>query len=411
MTKPTSTLAPAPTYTPSGTSTPTKDPTSNLVPTHTPTPTPMPTRLPTPTLVLTPTLTPLPTKIAIATPTPTPTTMGTATQVLRLFQKPFDGDFRLTNFFDHNSPILFEDQNSFQLTWWNERAQGVDGHNGYDWAMPEGTPLLAVADGEVLSAGSDESFFCPPMGKFVSGQLFVEVVHTAPNGERFNSVYVHVSRVDVQRGQLVRSGQQIALSGNTGCSTEPHLHFQVWRLTNTKTTQPTIIDPYGWEGTEPDPWFQHTEGAQSIWLWKEGQVPAIFREKRIAPNTAPRDNASVAITAIRWMGYRDDQNPNNEYVQLELDPRFASSGVSDLTGFRLQNNRGESFQFPDGFAIQQNRPVRIFTGSGKNTATELYWKLSHGVWDNRGDCAHLMLINGRLMDPLLMYRLRYGPTC
>ena len=99
-------------------------------------------------------------------------------------------------------------------------------------------------------------------------------------------------------------------------------------------------------------------------------------------------------------------NPNNEFVMLELDPRFASEGVHDLTGFRIRNLAGDSFQFPDGYVIRQDQAVKIFTGSGTNTETELYWDLSHGVWNNMGDCAQLSGPDGRRM-----YHLYYGPTC
>ena len=385
----------------------TPKPTFTPAPTATPTPTNIPIPPPTPKSTSVPTPTPEPTATPTPTPTPVPILQAEpGNQVLPIFQKPFTGDFWLTNFFDHNLPFQFKDQNGFQLTWWNERSYGIDGHNGYDWAMPEGTPLLAVADGEVIIARSDSRFFCPILDRDVSDQQFVEILHAAPNGERLSSVYVHLSRIDVQRGQRVRAGQQIALSGNTGCSTGPHLHFHVWRLTNTNSGKRTRIDPYGWEGSGPDPWHQHPEGAQSIWLWKEGQAPLVFRETHLSPNPNPGDGAPVTITTIRLMGWKDDVNPNNEFVRLELDPRFASAGVHDLTGFRIRNLAGDSFQFPDGYVIRQDQAVKTFTGSGTNTETELYWDLSQGVWDNMGDCAQLSGPDGRRM-----YHLYYGPTC
>ena len=47
------------------------------------------------------------------------------------------------------------------------------------------------------------------------------------------------------------------------------------------------------------------------------------------------------------------------------------------------------FTFPDGFLIQVDRPVRVFTGPGANTDTELFWGLGGGVWANTQDCARL----------------------
>ena len=281
-----------------------------------------------------------------------------------------------------------------------------DTHSGYDWLMPEGTPILAVAEGEVTFAGIGPPGPCPPLDREVDDQQQVIILHVAPNGERFTSFYAHVSRIDVKVGQHVQAGQQIALSGDTGCSTIPHLHFGVYRLTNTNNGQPVAIDPYGWDSNEPDPWAEHPEGAQSIWLWKEGQAPEIFGGFEYPANPGPEDQAAVAITEFRWTGVRDNENPNNEFVKLELDPRYAPSGTFDLTGFTLTNSGGDSFQFPDGFTITQDQPVRVFTGSGINSETQLYWGLSSGVWDNMGDCVFLVAPVG-----WTMYYLSSGPEC
>jgi murein DD-endopeptidase MepM/ murein hydrolase activator NlpD len=70
-----------------------------------------------------------------------------------VFCKPFSGDYGTVNFFDHDLPFEFNDHNGYQLAWFGWKfSAGIDGHNGYDWAMPEGTPLLAVAPGTVVFA-------------------------------------------------------------------------------------------------------------------------------------------------------------------------------------------------------------------------------------------------------------------
>ena len=81
------------------------------------------------------------------------------------------------------------------------------------------------------------------------------------------------------------------------------------------------------------------------------------------------------------------ENPNNQFVQLEVDPRFATSGSVNLSGYTLRNNKGTVFQFPSGFVLQRDKPVRIFAGKGTDTQTQLYWGLAQGVWDSLGDCA------------------------
>jgi murein DD-endopeptidase MepM/ murein hydrolase activator NlpD len=211
----------------------------------------------------------------------TPPTPPLNTESIPLFQKPFSGEFGSANYFDHDLSQKFPGSNNYMLTWEGNRipigspGAATDGHAGYDWSLPQGTPLLAVTDGEVSFAGEKQPYFCPPLNQVTSGGLVVNIKHTAPNSERFESSYVHLSRIDVREGQFVRAGQQIGLSGTTGCSLGPHLHFEVSRLTNTNNGQRVFIDPYGWSGNEPDPWSLHPDGAKSVYLWKEGQAPRL----------------------------------------------------------------------------------------------------------------------------------------
>ncbi len=104
----------------------------------------------------------------------------------------------------------------------------VNGHNGYDWRMPEGTPLLAVADGLVMHAGLEEPFNCPPLGRTVQA-IYVQLRHRGADGLEYISIYGHLSRVGVAEGDLVTSGTTVGWSGNTGCSGTPHLHFGTFK--------------------------------------------------------------------------------------------------------------------------------------------------------------------------------------
>ena len=137
--------------------------------------------------------------------------------------------------------------------------------------MPEGTPLFAVADAVVLTAGLEPPHFCPQLNRTVQA-LLVQLVHTAPTGESYVSAYGHLSRVDVQEGVSISEGTVIGLSGNTGCSGTPHLHFGVAR---TVAGRYVLIDPYGWHAPAEDPWEFDPRGAASIWLWKDGAAPSL----------------------------------------------------------------------------------------------------------------------------------------
>lgn len=198
------------------------------------------------------------------------------------FRAPFRGSFRYTNGFDHDVPQQFRDANGYVVTWQGAQlpvgspGASIDGHEGYDWRMPEGTPLIAVGNGIVEFAGEGRPFTCPTLGNRTVTGLYVYISHTLPSGMQVRSEYAHLSRIDVRQGTRVRSGQVIGLSGNTGCSTAPHLHFAVRRLDVSYSGRPPLIDPYGWSGNRPDPWAVHPEGTSSSWLWAAGQAPRLF---------------------------------------------------------------------------------------------------------------------------------------
>lgn len=85
-------------------------------------------------------------------------------------------------------------------------------HTGTDIAIASGTELFAAAAGEIVYATEDS----------INGK-FVKIDH----GHGLTSAYCHASRLDVSKGDDVKRGERIALSGATGRATGPHLHFQV----------------------------------------------------------------------------------------------------------------------------------------------------------------------------------------
>ncbi|MFJ5827686.1 M23 family metallopeptidase [Streptomyces sp. NPDC093089] len=90
-------------------------------------------------------------------------------------------------------------------------------HSGQDFAVPVGTPVKAAGAGTVVKAGPNGGGDGPAYGNAI-------VVKHA-NGKY--SQYAHLSKIKVNVGQKVAAGQQIALSGNTGNSSGPHLHFEI----------------------------------------------------------------------------------------------------------------------------------------------------------------------------------------
>ena len=85
-------------------------------------------------------------------------------------------------------------------------------HNGLDFAAPSGAPVRAPAAGTVIDTGD---YF------FNGNSVFLD------HGQGLISIYMHLSRIDVQVGQRVARGERLGAVGATGRSTGPHLHWTV----------------------------------------------------------------------------------------------------------------------------------------------------------------------------------------
>lgn len=119
------------------------------------------------------------------------------------FDLPFNGDYRMTQGFGarETDPIM-------ALKY---RRYGLMGHDGIDYSMPTGTPIFSVDDGIVVLTE-----------KFGDYGTTVAVQHRWGT-----SYYGHLSKITKRKGEIVKKGEQIALSGDTGLSTGPHLHFGI----------------------------------------------------------------------------------------------------------------------------------------------------------------------------------------
>lgn len=86
-------------------------------------------------------------------------------------------------------------------------------HWGMDFSAPRGTPIYAPGDGKVIRADNRSSGY----GKHIR----------IDHGYGYKSLYAHLSRYNVRRGQSVKRGDLIGFVGNTGRSQGPHLHYEV----------------------------------------------------------------------------------------------------------------------------------------------------------------------------------------
>ncbi len=105
--------------------------------------------------------------------------------------------------------------------------KGIGGHSGTDFKAKVGTPIYSGFSGKVTRANWNvrANGYC------------VEIDHPKLG---IKTLYLHLSRVKVKRGQTIQAGQQIAESGNTGRSFAPHLHYEIQNRKNKKT----IYNPF-----------------------------------------------------------------------------------------------------------------------------------------------------------------------
>ncbi|MFE0042310.1 M23 family metallopeptidase [Streptomyces albireticuli] len=108
-------------------------------------------------------------------------------------------------------------------------ANWAGGHTGQDFAVPAGTPVRAVGAGTVVAAGC-------------GGPFGISLVVEHENG--WYSQYAHLAVPLAEPGRRVRAGQWIGLSGNTGNSTGPHLHFEI----RSTPEFGSAVDPVEWLG-------------------------------------------------------------------------------------------------------------------------------------------------------------------
>ncbi len=239
---------------------------------------------------------------------------GTAPAPMAFLTLPFMGPHYVTSIFDHCGPnyqthgrvcrydgvIASASVGGPDPTFTEGYAQTpgghdylyYDGHDGYDYGLYY-EPVAAAAPGTVILA----DWSVPSCHSCLSG-LTVEISH----GNGLLSYYGHLSEIGVAKGQRVKRGQVIGISGSTGTATGPHLHFGIY-YTNGRGP----VDPYGWSGPFPDPYPRDLGD-----LWLSG-----------SPRYADIPLPHVSVSAVM-----DASDPT------AIDVSWSSSGSGNV--FRVQ---------------------------------------------------------------------------
>lgn len=110
----------------------------------------------------------------------------------------------------------------------NPITKRITTHNGVDFALPVGTEVISVADGKIITVGNNKN----------SGNYII-----IKHNNYYITKYMHLNKILIKKWEKIKQGDVIALSGNTGRSTGPHLHYEIW-IKNHPTDPMKINLPY-----------------------------------------------------------------------------------------------------------------------------------------------------------------------
>lgn len=212
---------------------------------------------------------------------------------------------------------------------------GLLGHDGLDFEMSIGTPVLAADGGTVVMAG---------------GQIYGTTVVIQHSWGK--SYYGHLSKVNVVLGQAITKGQEIALSGNTGLSTGPHLHFGIKLNAN-----------------DPDNGFY-------------GKVdPSLYLDSQSLSQITP-SNINDMVKAIVWdVDVKKGETLNLSYTYLapSISPQFYTLGPLSF----VENDK-VLFQEARVWQIAADATTETFTASTTWTAPTGVTSVTAEVWGGGG---------------------------
>lgn len=304
--------------------------------------------------------------------------------------RPFEGERRFSGVFDHGDPSR---ENDFrQLTTWGTWTWGRRGHAAYDWPMPVGTPVLAAADGVVHVAGDAGPTRCG--AEQVDQNVRIGLRHRV-GSERYATWYLHLSKVAVKPNQVVEAGDVIGWSGNTGCSSGPHLHFAVQQRTPDGIVH---VDPYGWTGSGPDP-LQGRRVAR--WLWLDGEAPLLYKQG----GTRKPPRGDVGFGAVRPVAWKDDVHPNQEWLELKLRP---GARAQRLAGWSIHGRNG-TWPLPDNAKVRPGRNYRLYSGEGRSGRRYGYLNATSDLYEDDADCPMLLDPSGEPVHMVLVGRAQESP--
>ncbi|MCB8960552.1 MAG: M23 family metallopeptidase [Ardenticatenales bacterium] len=195
------------------------------------------------------------------------------------------------------------------------RRFGLPGHEGIDFMGPEGSKLFAVADGTVVQIQRT-------IGEKMANPYGLHL--TLAHADGYQTIYAHLSRIDVRMNQQVKAGQVIGLSGNTGNSLGAHLHL-------TLKKQGTFMPPWPNNIIDPTPFVLPLLGfTEPVGPFTKGYAytPAIT----VYGNLAQANAGGISLR----------KGPSQNHQRIEVVPegtmmRVTGGGEGDYTPVEVPN--------------------------------------------------------------------------
>ncbi len=228
------------------------------------------------------------------------------------------------------------------------------GASSFRWDTDADTCTVRDGDGDVAA---DHSWEVPD----------VIIPTVSPDGATLNDEYVDFRNVSDDTVDLTgwtvedAAGNSYAFPSGFSLASDATVRLHSGDGTDSDT------DLY-WGGS-----FVWNNGGDTVFLYDDAGSLVQSREY-----PAPY---SVSITDISLSG----DTLNDEYVDVTND----GSSILDMSGFALEDAAGNDYVFPDSFGLGAGETVRVHTGSGTDTGTDLYWGQGIPVWNNDGDTARV----------------------
>lgn len=270
---------------------------------------------------------------------------------------PFNADYPATFSF---GGISDNEEIKKKFTEW-----GIVGHNGIDYGLPEGTEVIAGADGKIIQSGDTGDF-----------GISVTIQH-----EWGQSLYAHLKEIKISQDQEVKAGDLIGISGQTGSAFGEHLHFAI------KPNDSDVSNGYlGF--IDPSPYFampvvQPIEvpiSSQSPLSPEPPQQPQpIIIEKEVirevpVERIVEKEVIKEVIREVPVVNQEEVQKQVSERLKTEQDERRKLANEARTQ--KKRDNLNKILEFVKEKKIVTNDDIRDFLRISQSTATNYLTELA-----------------------------------